>query len=58
MGRIANNNNPVAEVARILRMPGAKKNHPEILGYNSRLDLLQTAILRVKLPYLEHRTVS
>lgn len=45
------------ETARVVRMLGnhgsAKRYHNELLGYNSRLDALQAAILRVKLPYVE-----
>ncbi|WP_017302733.1 DegT/DnrJ/EryC1/StrS family aminotransferase [Spirulina subsalsa] len=53
-GMVVTNDDQVAEVARMLRVHGArKKYHNEMLGYNSRLDTLQAAILRVKLPYLE-----
>ena len=53
-GLIVTDNDEVAELARILRVHGAKKKyHNEILGYNSRLDALQAAILRVKLQYID-----
>jgi dTDP-4-amino-4,6-dideoxygalactose transaminase len=53
-GLIATNDETVAELAKMLRVHGAKKKyHNEILGYNSRLDTLQAAILRVKLPYID-----
>jgi dTDP-4-amino-4,6-dideoxygalactose transaminase len=53
-GMVVTNDDQVAEIARMLRVHGAKKKyHNEVLGYNSRLDTLQAAILRVKLPYLE-----
>jgi dTDP-4-amino-4,6-dideoxygalactose transaminase len=53
-GLVATNDDRVAEVARMLRAHGAKKKyHNEILGYNSRLDTIQAAILRVKLPYID-----
>ncbi len=53
-GLIATNDDHLAEVARMLRAHGAKKKyHNEILGYNSRLDTIQAAILRVKLPYID-----
>lgn len=46
-------------VCRMLRAHGsAKKYHNEILGYNSRLDELQAAILRVKLPRLEQQNAG
>lgn len=39
---------------RMLREHGSKrKNVQEILGFNSRLDAMQAAVLRVKLPHLE-----
>ncbi|MBD2297084.1 DegT/DnrJ/EryC1/StrS aminotransferase family protein [Nostoc sp. FACHB-190] len=53
-GLIATDNDQVAETARMLRVHGAKKKyHNEVLGYNSRLDTLQAAILRVKLPHID-----
>ena len=53
-GLVVTDNDQVAEVARMLRVHGAKKKyHNEMFGYNSRLDTLQAAILRVKLPYLD-----
>jgi dTDP-4-amino-4,6-dideoxygalactose transaminase len=53
-GLIATNDDNVADMARMLRAHGAKKKyHNEVLGYNSRLDTLQAAILRVKLPYID-----
>lgn len=53
-GMIATKDSEVAEVARMLRAHGArKKYHNEMCGYNSRLDAIQAAILRCKLPYLD-----
>jgi dTDP-4-amino-4,6-dideoxygalactose transaminase len=53
-GLVATNDDQIAEMARMLRAHGSKKKyHNEILGYNSRLDTLQAAILRVKLPYID-----
>ena len=53
-GLIVTDNDAIAEQARMLRAHGAKKKyHNEVLGYNSRLDALQAAILRVKLPHID-----
>jgi dTDP-4-amino-4,6-dideoxygalactose transaminase len=53
-GLIVTDDDLVAETARMLRVHGAKKKyHNEVLGYNSRLDTLQAAILRVKLRYID-----
>ncbi len=53
-GLIATNAPQVAEMARMLRAHGArKKYHNEMLGYNSRLDALQAAMLRVKLRHID-----
>ncbi len=53
-GLIVTDDDAVAEQARMLRSHGSKqKYHNEILGYNSRLDTLQAAILRVKLPHID-----
>jgi dTDP-4-amino-4,6-dideoxygalactose transaminase len=52
-GMLVTNTLDVAEHARRLRTHGWKhKYFPEELGYNSRLDTLQAAILRAKLPHV------
>ncbi len=53
-GMITTSDEQVAERARTLRFHGSHdKVSYEMLGYNSRLDELQAAILRVQLPHLE-----
>jgi dTDP-4-amino-4,6-dideoxygalactose transaminase len=53
-GMIVTNREDLAELSSMLRVHGEKRRyHNELLGYNSRLDSLQAAILRVKLPYLQ-----
>jgi len=53
-GAILTNDSELAERLRILRHCGqsAKNVHP-MIGYNSRLDTLQAAVLRVKLRHLD-----
>ena len=54
-GLIATDDDELAESARMLRVHGAKKKyHNEMVGYNSRLDSVQAAVLRVKLPHLDN----
>ena len=53
-GLIATDDDSVALLARKLRTHGSvRKYHNEMLGYNSRLDALQAALLRVKLPHVD-----
>ncbi len=53
-GAIATEDDDVAELARALRFHGSRdKQSFQYVGYNSRLDELQAAILRVLLPELE-----
>lgn len=53
-GLIATNDDGVAELARMLRAHGSRrKYHNEMVGYNSRLDALQAAFLRVKLRHVD-----
>jgi len=53
-GLLATDDAEVAERARMLRSHGGRrKYHNEMLGYNSRLDELQAAVLRKKLPGLD-----
>ena len=52
-GAITTNDASLAHRLRLLRNYGsAQKNYHELLGYNSRLDELQAAVLRVKLRHL------
>lgn len=56
-GAITTNDPELARrMARFARHGGLKKHDHEIEGINSRLDGLQAAILRVKLPHLRHWT--
>lgn len=53
-GMITTNDDKVAELARMLQNHGSrKKYYHEMLGYNSRLDEMQAAILRIKLPHVD-----
>ena len=53
-GMVVTDSDEIADTVRQLRVHGWKqKYYPEILGYNSRLDALQAAVLRVKLQYLD-----
>jgi dTDP-3-amino-3,4,6-trideoxy-alpha-D-glucose transaminase len=53
-GMIVTSDEQVAEQARMLRFHGSHdKVTYELVGYNSRLDELQAAILRVQLPHLD-----
>jgi dTDP-4-amino-4,6-dideoxygalactose transaminase len=53
-GMIVTSSDQAAETARMLRAHGWKKKYfSEFLGYNSRLDEIQAAVLRVKLRHLD-----
>jgi dTDP-3-amino-3,4,6-trideoxy-alpha-D-glucose transaminase len=53
-GAIVTSDEAIAEQARVLRFHGSRdKVDYEQVGYNSRLDELQAAILRVQLPHLD-----
>jgi dTDP-3-amino-3,4,6-trideoxy-alpha-D-glucose transaminase len=53
-GIVTTSDQAVAEQARVLRFHGSRdKLTYEQVGYNSRLDELQAAILRVQLPHLD-----
>jgi dTDP-4-amino-4,6-dideoxygalactose transaminase len=53
-GLLATNDDRIADTARKLRTHGSvRRDGNEMIGYNSRLDEIQAAILRVKLPHVE-----
>lgn len=53
-GAIVTSNKNIADYLKLIRNYGSpKKYYHSIIGYNSRLDTLQAAILRVKLIHLE-----
>ncbi|HNB42387.1 MAG TPA: DegT/DnrJ/EryC1/StrS family aminotransferase [Anaerolineales bacterium] len=53
-GAVVTNDPALAEQMRMLRAHGWKKKYySEMVGYNSRLDAMQAAILQAKFPYLD-----
>ena len=53
-GAITTNSSEVASKVRLLRNYGSsKKYYNEVIGFNSRLDPIQAAVLRVKLKYID-----
>ncbi|MGD0385699.1 MAG: DegT/DnrJ/EryC1/StrS family aminotransferase [Solirubrobacteraceae bacterium] len=53
-GAITTSDTALAERVRSLHFHGSRdKQHFEMVGYNSRLDALQAAVLRVQLPHLD-----
>ncbi len=53
-GMITTNDDEVAKQVRILRDHGSpRKYHHTLVGYNSRLDSIQAAILRIKLRHID-----
>jgi dTDP-4-amino-4,6-dideoxygalactose transaminase len=53
-GLVATDDDEVARTARMLRDHGSERRYENVtLGYNSRLDALQAALMRVKLPWVD-----
>tara|TARA_B100000315_G_scaffold12567_1_gene11891 strand:+ start:11556 stop:12683 length:1128 start_codon:yes stop_codon:yes gene_type:complete len=53
-GMVFTNDEKVAEKVKMLRVHGSKEKYShDLIGFNSRLDTLQAAIVRVKLKYLD-----
>lgn len=58
-GMIITQDDALAEKLRLLRVHGAQpKYHHQLIGYNSRLDALQAAVLNIKLRYLPQWTAG
>jgi dTDP-4-amino-4,6-dideoxygalactose transaminase len=53
-GMVVTNNEELADKMKVIRVHGSKpKYYHHVLGYNSRLDEMQAAILNVKFSYLD-----
>jgi len=53
-GMVVTNDAAIAETVRMLRVHGSKETYRHVMhGFNSRLDALQAAVLRVKLKHLD-----
>ena len=53
-GLFTTNSDALAEHFKLLKLHGSKaRNQHEIVGWNSRLDEIQAAILRIKLKYID-----
>ncbi|NQT06431.1 MAG: DegT/DnrJ/EryC1/StrS family aminotransferase [Candidatus Omnitrophica bacterium] len=53
-GMVVTNDKALAEKIKVLRVHGStKRYYHDVVGYNSRLDNLQAAVLRVKLKFLQ-----
>lgn len=58
-GMVITSNPQLADRIRLLRTHGAHQKYlHSIVGFNSRLDELQAAVLRVKLPYLQGWSIA
>ena len=56
-GLVTTENDALADALRVMRTHGSRTKYDyERIGFNSRLDALQAAILRVKLRHLDHWT--
>lgn len=56
-GAVITNNKQLAEKVKMLSNHGRKEKYIHTVeGYNSRLDAMQAAVLRIKLPYLQKWT--
>jgi len=54
-GMIVTNDDNLASLAKMYRVHGAsRKYHYDFIGYNSRLDSMQAAILQVKIKYINN----